>query len=144
MTEHPTQYSNTDFVLKSASPIGLFANELRDTCCVLYCTEGDDGNWHMTVEADHDENTCDREAALDIPAMLNAIANLSADAKLQFDACFFRDFNIGIECWDSWSYNHAIPHDVLRAISDAGCSLSFTLYPMRRPDGTPRTSQDGE
>jgi len=138
MDEYATQYSNTDLDLKSATSLDALATELRANCDVLHCTTGDDGNWHMTVESSHDENTTDRNAAIDIPAILDAIATLSDVAKLQFDGCFVRDFNIGFECWDTWAYNHPLPNDVLRSISEAGCTLSMTLYPMRKPDGTPK------
>ena len=138
MAEQPTQYCNTDLDLKSASPLDLLGEELEPDCDVLHCAAGDDGNWHMTVESNHSEITADRNAALDIPAMLDVVSKLSPVAKQQFDACFFRDFNIGISCWDSWGYNHKLPHNVLRSIVDAGCTLSVTLYPMRNPDGTPK------
>lgn len=143
MTDRPTQYSNTDLDLKSRSSLELLASELRSSCCVLHCTLGDDGNWHMTVESDHDLNTCDSNASIDIPHMLESVSKLTSAAKRQFDDCYLRDFNIGVECWDSWAYNHAIPAHIVLAVADAGCSLSFTLYPMRRPDGTPRDDENG-
>ena len=143
MTDRTTQYSNTDLDLKSGSSLELLASELKSSCCVLHCAKGDDDNWHMTVEYDNDLNTCDSNAAIDIPLMLDAIPSLTPAAKQQFDACYFRDFNVGVECWDTWAYNHAVHAETVRAIADAGCSLSFTLYPGRRPDGTPRADDDG-
>ncbi len=143
MVEHATQYSNTDLDLKSASPLDILGEELEPDCDVLHCAVGEDGNWHMTIESSHGEITANRSAELDIPAMLGVIANLSANAKQQFDACFLRDFNIGFGCWDSWGYHHKLSHDVLRAIVDAGCTLSVTLYPMRNPDGTAKEQADG-
>lgn len=143
MTDRPTQYSNTDLDLKSESSLELLASELESTCCVLHCAKGDDGNWHMTIESNNDLNTCDSNASIDIPLMLDSISGLTPAAKRQFDACYFRDFNIGVECWDTWGYNHAVPTDLVRRIADAGCSLSFTVYPGRHPDGRPRADDDG-
>ncbi|WP_413431595.1 hypothetical protein [Crateriforma spongiae] len=143
MSEQDTKYSNTDLDLKSRSSLELLASELQSSCCVLHCAKGDDGNWHMTVESDNDLNTCDSNDSIDIPLMLESISKLSPAAKHQFDACYFRDFNIGVECWDTWAYNHVIPAGIVRKVADAGCSLSVTLYPGRRPDGTPRTDENG-
>ncbi len=143
MTDRPTQYSNTDLDLKSEFSLELLASELQSSCCVLHCAKGDDGNWHMTIESDNDLNTCDSNASIDIPLMLDAISGLTSAAKRQFDACYFRDFNIGVECWDTWGYNHVVPADLVRKIADAGCSLSFTAYPGRHPDGRPRADDDG-
>ena len=143
MAEHPTKYCNTDLDLKSESSLELLAEELEPDCDVLHCAAGDDGNWHMLVESSHGEITANRSAELDIPAILDVIAKCSPNAKLQFDACFLREFNIGFGCWDSWGYNHKLSHDVIRSIADAGCTLAVTLYPMRNPDGSPKENAGG-
>ncbi len=138
MNEQQTQYSNTDLDLESSHSLATLAQELRKSCDVLHCTENDAGTWQMTVEASHDENTCDRDAGLDITAILEAIASVSPEAKKEFDSCSRRDFNIGYECWDSWAYNRGLSHTALRLVVDARCSISWTLYPMRNADGSPR------
>ena len=142
MAQQSTQYCNTDLHLKSASTLSLLGEELEPDCDVLHCARDKDGNWHACVECSHGEIAANRNAALDIPAILNVVAKLSPDAKQQYDNCFLREFNVGFECWDSWGYNHKLPHDVLRSIVDAGCTLSVTLYPMRNKDGTPKQGRN--
>jgi hypothetical protein len=70
--------------------------------------------------------------------IVDAINRLSSVAKVELDACYLREFNIGFECGDSWAYVHSIPLCAVNAASNAGCSIVVTLYPMRCPDGTPR------
>jgi hypothetical protein len=129
-----TEYANTDFDLKSTRPFDSLNRELARTCCVLHYTHGGNGNWDSIVEAAHDN----REAAMDILAIIDAINALSPAAKSELDSCHLREFNIGFHCGDTWAYVHTLPPDVLRAVADAGCSIAVTLYPMRNPDGTPK------
>ena len=133
-----TNYANTDFVLHSAASLDALVAELRSTCHVCFYTHENAGPWCAQINASHGQETADRDAAMDIAAMLAAIGKLSPVAKAEFQNCDQRDFNIGFDCWDSWGYNHALPNDLLQAIAAAGCSLSVTLYPMRKPDGTPK------
>lgn len=141
MNEQPTQYLNTDFDLESDSSLQRLAGELRKTCDVLHCTENGDGSWQMTIEARHDECGVDRNPNLDIAAMLEAIADVSEGARTEYNSCSRRDFNIGYECWDSWAFNSGISHQVLQMVVRSGCSISWTLYPMRNPDGAPRENE---
>lgn len=133
-----TQYANTDFDLKSATPFDTLNRELSATCCVLSYTAGEDGNWHAIVESKHDECTSMRNAELDIIAMMEATNSLSPEAVSELQSCYLREFNIGIHCGDTWAYIHRIPTKVVQAIADVGCSLAVTVYPMRKPDGTLR------
>jgi hypothetical protein len=133
-----TEYANTDFDVKSATPFDTLRRELDELCCVLHYTHGDDGHWHSIVESSHDDESYDRNAELDIAAIINAINALSPAAKAELDACYLREFNIGFHCWDTWAYVHNFPLAIVRAVADANCSLAVTLYPMRKPDGTAR------
>ena len=133
-----TEYVNTDFDLKSATPFDTLQRELDESCCVLHYTHDDDNNWHSIVESSHDDASCDRSAELDIVAIINAIHALSDTAKVELEACCLREFNIGFNCWDTWAYVHTLPQAVVRAVADANCSVAVTLYPMRKPDGTLR------
>ena len=134
-----TEYANTDFDLKSATPFDTLNRELAASCCVLhYYSLGDDGTWSSIVESAHDEETASRNAEIDILAIIEALDGISPAAKAELDACSTREFNIGFHCWDTWSYAHNIPAAVVQAVATAGCSLAVTLYPMRKPDGTPR------
>ena len=137
-TSVDTRYITTDFDLKSKKSFDLLNCELDQTCCVLHYTCGEDGHWHSIVESSLDDGMSERDATVDILSMIDAITDLSSAAKAEFDAGYVREFNIGFHCWDTWSYTHAIPSSVVRAIADAGCSIAVTLYPMRNPDGTPR------
>ena len=133
-----TEYANTDFDLKSVTPFDSLNRELEQTCCVLHYTHGEDGNWHSIVESAHDNVSSDRDAAIDILAIIDAINALSAAAKAELDSCYLREFNLGFHCWDTWSYVHTLPSAVVDAVAKAGCSIAITLYPMREPDGTPK------
>lgn len=132
-----TGYANTDFDLKSASPFDALHRELAESCCVLHYTHVD-GTWYSIVEAARDESTEEADAALDIMSMTAAVSRLSPTAKSELAACSLREFNVGFDCWDTWSYVHAIPSHIIRAVADIDCSLAVTLYPMRKPDGTPK------
>ncbi len=131
-----TEYANTDFDLKSETPFDTLNDELERACCVLHYTQDEDGHWFSIVEAVHEDDTSNRNAELDILEILDAINALSPAAKLEYDSCYLREFNLGFNCWDTWAYVHRLPHSVVKAVANAGCSLAVTLYPMRNPDGT--------
>ncbi len=135
-----TRYTNTDFDLKSASPFNSLQDELKASCTLLHYTHGDDNNWHAIVESSYpdDEHSEDRTAAKDIRLILNALQKLSNKARLELDQCYMKEFNIGFDCWDTWSYVHSIPTDILRDLSELTCSVAVTLYPMRDADGKPK------
>ena len=133
-----TEYINTDFDLKSATPFDALQRELDRSCVVLHYTQGDDGHWHSTVESSHEDEGNNRNAGLDIAAIIEALNALSPAAKAELDACYLREFNMGFDCGDTWAYAHTLPHTIVRAIADANGSIAVTLYPMRHPDGTPR------
>jgi hypothetical protein len=138
MKASETEYANTDFDLKSATPFDTLNRELEKTCCVLHYTRGDDGHWHSFVEALHEDVSCNRNAELDIAAIIDAINALSPEARKELDACYLREFNVGFHCWDTWAYVHTLPPGVVRSVADLNCSIAVTLYPMRSPDGTPK------
>jgi hypothetical protein len=136
--EIETEYANTDFDLKSNTPFDTLHRELLGVCCVLQYAEGDDGRWHAIIEANHDDDSRDRIAAMDIGSILSALSSLSETAKEELAACCLREFNIGFHCGDSWAYVHQIPDTVVRSVAAASCSIAVTLYPMRNADGTPK------
>ena len=132
-----TTYINTDFDLKSHSPFDSLCAELASSCTVLHYTFGDDGNWHSIVESFYpeDDYTYPRTAAMDIRLILQALAGLSEQARMEFDNCSMREFNIGFDCWDTWSYVHSLPVEIIRDMAHLSCTLAVTLYPARDPDG---------
>jgi hypothetical protein len=136
--EIETEYANTDFDLKSNTPFDTLHRELQGVCCVLQYAEGDDGGWHAIIEADHNDDSRDRDAAMDISSILNALSSLSETAKGELAACYLRECNVGFHCGDSWAYVHQLPHAIVRSVADASCSIAVTLYPMRNSDGTPK------
>jgi hypothetical protein len=133
-----TEYANTDLDLKSAVPFDRLNRELASKCRVLHYTHGDDGNWHSIVEASHGSDSRSRNAEMDIAAIIDAIRDLSSEAKAELRACHLRQFDIGFHCWDTWGFGHAVPNRIVHAIAEIDCSLSITLYPMRNPDGSPK------
>ena len=135
-----TLYTNTDFDLKSRSPFDSLSKELEATCCVLHYTHGEDGNWHSIVEStlSDQESLADKTAEMDIRFILDALARLSPKSKSELDSCFMKEFNIGFDCWDTWSYVHSLPNEMIRGIAELSCSIAVTLYPMRNPDGVHR------
>ncbi len=140
MTQSPnsinTEYANTDFDLKSNVAFDSLHSELQEACSVLQYTKGEDGNWHAVFEAKHNEDSRDRDAAMDILLIVEALESLSEPAKMELEACFLREFNIGFHCGDSWAYEHHVPQDVVRSVADSSCSIAVTLFPMRNQDGT--------
>jgi hypothetical protein len=133
-----TEYANTDFDLKSNTQFNALHIELSKSCNVLHYTKGDDGRWHAIVEAAYDDDSRDRDAAMDILSILQALSTLSQPAKTELDACYLREFNSGFECGDSWAYVHQLPQAIVRSVADASCSLAVTLYPMRNADRSPK------
>lgn len=127
-----------DFDLKSETPFDTLYRELDSTCCVLHYTRGDDGHWHSTVESSHGDKNCNRNAEMDIAAIINAINATSSAAKAERCTCYLREFNVGFHCGDTWAYLHTVPSNVVRDVANAGCSIAVTLYLMRNPDGTPK------
>ena len=135
-----TSYTNTDLDLKSTSSFTSLRDELAATCTLLHYTHGEDQNWHAIVESSYpdEEHTEDRNAAMDIRLIVNALKRLSSNARQEFDECYMREFNIGFDCWDTWSYLHSVPTDILRDLADLSCTIAVTLYPMRDTDGKPK------
>ena len=140
MNDVDTNYANTDLDLLSPVAFDVLNAELSDLCCPLHYAETADGKWSACYEA----NQLYSNAPNDIGAILGVIAMLSESAKTQLAACEKRDFNVGFHCWDSWGYNYAFPLDLLTAVANAGFSISVTLYPMRKTDGTPKIEPDYE
>ena len=138
MTTIDSGYANTDFDLKSESSFDALHSELSSGCLVLHYESGDDGHYHASYESDHDGESAESGAERDILLIVNVLISLSDAAKAELKSCYLREFNIGFECGDSWAYVHSVPNKAIAAAADAGCSLAVTLYPMRRPDGTPR------
>ena len=134
-----SDYVNTDFDLKSESSFDTLHDELSLRCLVLHYHRGDNGHYHGSYETNHDGELPVSGAQRDIQLFVDAINSLSAPAKAELEACYLREFNIGFECGDSWGFVYSVPHVSVVAAANAGCSLAVTLYPMRHPDGTPRT-----
>ena len=137
MTTIETEYANTDFDLKSESAFDTLHQELSSRCLVLHYTCGDDGHYRASFESDHDGESKDC-AERDILLIIEAINALSDLAKTEFETCYLREFNIGFHCGDTFGFVHSIPGNAINAVSDARCSLGVTLYPARKPDGTPQ------
>ena len=135
-----TRYTNTDLDLKSRTPFDTLHSELAACCTVLHYTFGDDGNWHSIVESSYpeEEYVDHRTAAMDLRLILNALGGLSDRARAELDKCYMREFNMGFDCWDTWSYVHAIPIDIVRDVANLSCTIAVTLYQMRDPDGKSR------
>ena len=135
-----TTYTNTDFDLKSVCPFDVLRQELEATCCVLHYTHGDDGNWHSIVESllSDDASLGSKTAEMDIRFILDVLARLSPNAKIELNNCYMKEFNIGIDCWDTWSYVKSLSAEIMRDVAEYSCSIAVTLYPMRNPDGSPK------
>lgn len=135
-----TRYVNTDLDLKSSSPFECLIRELEMSCTVLHYTHGEDGHWHSIVESSYpeEEHSKDRNGAMDIRLILDNLKGLSSQARLELQNCYMKEFNMGFDCWDTWSYVHSLPVDILRQAAELSCTIAVTLYPMRDTDGKPR------
>ncbi|QDV23850.1 hypothetical protein [Aureliella helgolandensis] len=134
-----SSYANTDFDLRSSKPFDVLNAELSDACCILHYAESKDGTWSASYEADRLNDS----ATNDILAFIGVLDRLTEVAKQQLIECTTRDFNVGVNCWDTWGYNIGLSASTVSAVANVGCSISFTLYPMREPDGTPKIDEDG-
>ncbi len=133
-----TNYANTDFDLRAPKSFDVLNAELSEACCTLHYVEAEDGTWSASYEADRMNDS----ATNDILAFMEVLNRLTDAAKQELADCTTRDFNVGIHCWDTWAYNIGLPPSVIAAVANADCSISFTLYPMREPDGTPKIDED--
>ncbi|MGB3788080.1 MAG: hypothetical protein WA949_08720 [Phormidesmis sp.] len=121
-----TCYRNTDLELKSPLSLSALCGEFAHSCHILHHTQDKEGNWCATIESSLVE---DRTAADDIQAMLAVIPTLTAAAQKQWNDCYFREFDLGFDCGDTWAYRHTLSLDIIQAVAEANCSLSVTLYP---------------
>jgi hypothetical protein len=135
-----THYMNTDFDLRSPIPFDVLNTELSVVSCVLQYSETTDGTWFASYEADRINDS----APNDIGALIEVLGGLTDKAKRQLAECTTREFNVGIECGDTWAYNLALPSSIVDEVANFGCSISVTLYPARKPDGTLRYDNDIE
>lgn len=132
--DRETRYLNSDLDLQSREPLAHLCQEFDShRCCILNQTLADDGIWYVTIENRWSEHST---AEQDILGLLAIIPTLSPIARQQWESCHFRDFNIGdfnigFDCGDTWAYPHMLSVECVRAIAEAGCSVSVTLYPLR-------------
>lgn len=133
-----TRYANTDLDLRSPVAFDQLHGELSLACCQLQYAEYPEGTWSASYEA----NRLNDSATNDILALIDVITGLSESAKQQLSNCDIRDFNIGIHCWDTWTYRLTLPPKVIAAMAAVNCTVSVTLYPMRNPDGTAKFEED--
>lgn len=135
-------YLNTDFDLKSESPFDTLHQELSARCLVLYYTNDAKGDYHARFESEDAEAEGLLEtgsgagAERDILLIAEALKSLSDAAKKELAGCYLREFNMEFECGEPWAYSYQISHRAVRAVSDMGCSLAVTLYPIQHPAGT--------
>ena len=138
MSTLETIYTNTDFDLKSNGAFDELHAELSAKCLVLHYACGEDGIYTASYESDHDDTAELSGVERDISLMLAAVKSLSEPARIQFDGCHLREFNIGFECGDTWAFAYSLTQQTIDAVSAASCTLAVTLYPMRNPDGSMR------
>jgi hypothetical protein len=131
-----TRYLSTELDLKSRHAFDVLHRELSGACVCYHYVQRDDGDWIARFVVFSDEDAENAEAS--ILELLGEINQLSRAARAEFDKCYLREFDIGIECWDTWGYMHAVSVEVVRAVAEVGCSIGVTLYAMRNPDGTPK------
>lgn len=144
-----TRYIVTDLDLVSKEAFPRLQAELAASCELRSCDLGGDGRTYANIQERcpfGDREPSDEEYAAfeargaveEIESMLAAIRALSKEARAEWDACCKRDFNLGFECGDTWSFMHSLPPELLRAIGDVQASVTVTMYPMRDPQGRPR------
>ncbi len=126
-----TQYLNTDLVLVSETPLDQLCTEFERTCYILSHEVGEDGNWEAIIES---SVTGSGDAAVDIAALLRAIAALSPDARRQWKACDRREFDLGFDAGETWTYKHEVPVAQVKRIAAAGCSFVVTIYSAAKSD----------
>jgi hypothetical protein len=122
-------YLNTDLDLISAGDLTPLAEAL-ETAGVppLHVTQGDDGHWYATFEADKQF----AEPKPNIAAMLAVIESFTGPHRSVWDSCTRREFNIGYDCGaEPWAFNQGLSAELLGRMAAAGASLRVTLYPDR-------------
>lgn len=127
--KHAIQYLNTDLDLAAAVPLGPLVSELgRHGIRELYCSLGQDGNWHATLETSEQF----AEPETNIAVMLDAFESLSRAKRRLWSKCSMREFNIGYDCGDEpWAFNNGVTSETLQRLAAAKASLRITLYPHR-------------
>ena len=126
-------YITTDFDLISAEPFDQLHMELCSVLCAVHYCQLEDGGWSGRYELDSESES----ATDDITQFIEVLMHLSKPAQAQMEKCIKRDFNIGVNCGDTWDYSVALTQQTVAKVAQLVGSISYTVYPLRRPDGTP-------
>jgi hypothetical protein len=124
-----TCYLNTDLDLVSSTDLtGLAADFESQGLFPLHVTQGEDGLWYATFEADYQHT----EPEPNIATMVAAIESLGEPHRAVWHACSQREFNIGYDCGaEPWAFNQGLSCELLARVAAVGASLRWTLYPDR-------------
>jgi hypothetical protein len=123
-----THYINTDLDLISAQPLDALLVALESAG--LWCLWNDDAGYGQRWEVN---GLLDfKEPAPTLDVLLSAIETLPEEARIAWDACTERTFDIGYTCGaEPWAFQQEIPTELLVRIVAQKISLRLTLYPER-------------
>ncbi|MEM1228803.1 MAG: hypothetical protein AAGJ40_24220 [Planctomycetota bacterium] len=137
MTQIEPSYANTDFDLRSPKPFDVLHAELSDACCILHYVEAQDGTWSASYEVDRMNDS----ATNDILAFIDVRSRLSDAAKQELAEYTVRDFNVGVNCWDTWAYNIGIPPSPLLLLRMLAARFRSRSTRCESPTGRPRSTK---
>ena len=123
---HRIQYLNTDLDLVcDIDPSGL-AGEFESRDFAVDVRVCDDGQFYVLCE---DAN--DIEPEPNISRLLDVVESLRGDARVLWNRCSKREFDVGYECGETpWAFNQGLSNDVLRRMADCGATFRITIYPQ--------------
>ncbi|MBI1294161.1 hypothetical protein GC175_04285 [bacterium] len=109
----------------SKQPLSALCAEFERSCHILYHERNEDGNWQAVIEAGKEGS---ESAAEDITALLIAIAGLSSEGQIQWGECERREFDLGFDVGETWTFKHEVPSLLVQGIAAVGCSFVVTIY----------------
>ncbi len=129
--ESESRYINTD--LELVAPINLtpLANYFDLHASLLYCNKWDDGQWCVFVEEKESGCILNGDLNRDITGLLDVIDQFDDHLESLWNSCTKKEFNIGIDCGETQSYNVGIHKENIQRLAKLGCTISVTVYPIK-------------
>jgi hypothetical protein len=123
------RYLNVDLEIESKEDLTLLIKEFGENVILLYhekLQEYDHASFEISTEASTNEDDPDTV----IVCFCNLIEQLPNEAKILWERCSIRKFDIGYESGESpQSYRSTIRASTIQRVSKIGAGIVITIYP---------------
>ncbi|MEZ5534202.1 MAG: hypothetical protein R3F02_01130 [Thiolinea sp.] len=124
-----SKYLNTDLDLRSSNNLSKLGIFFEKHAVLLGCQVSEDGMWHIRVEGK--SSGSNKDANVDIADLLDAIDKMRSEHKKIWESCDKKEFNIGINCGETWAFSIFINALNVKRVSELGASIIFTTFPIK-------------